>query len=373
VSLAHGGLERLVVDWTNERNARCPGSTWVICLDEAGELAPFVRMGRVEVVDAQRSRSPWDRKAVGRLRDLLTRTAPVDIVHSHNTAARQYAGLAVRRTRIRHVHTEHGTNVYARGLRNRLRNAVLSRLTHRTVAVSADTAAALADAGIAARESVTVIPKGVDVGDKREVSDLRSQNAREGFGIAPESVVVGSVGRLAAVKGYDRLLRAFASITPTPRYSHPLTLLLIGDGPERGALEALAEELGIADRVVFAGYREDARALLGLFSLFVLPSRSEGLSVALLEAMAEGVPVAVTDVGENRGILDGGNCGVILPDDEREWGRIVSDQLSVITDQSAEVRGRVERARERVAEHYSLAATLDAYEHVYADVMRDGR
>lgn len=358
------------MDWTHARNARCPGSTRIVCLDEAGDLAPLAAEGGVHALGAVRSRSPWDRRAVAKLRELLVGpSASVDVVHSHNTAARQYAGLAARRTGIPHVHTEHGTNVYARGLRNRLRNAVLSRLTRRTIAVSEDTAGALVAAGIGSRASIEVIPNGVAVGEGEAITNPGAQHARDGLGIPGGAMVVGSVGRQASVKGYDRLLRAFAALTPALPHSRTPILLLVGDGPEREALEAQAAELGIAGRVRFAGYRADARTLLPAFDLFVLPSRSEGLSVALLEAMAEGVPVLVTDVGESRRVLDDGRCGALLPEDEGEWGRVIGDRLSVIRDRSGEVGEQVARARERVAECYSLAATLDAYERVYRDVL----
>jgi len=208
---------------------------------------------------------------------------------------------------------------------------------------------------------------------------VRRRVAREELGIPEGAVVVGSVGRLAEVKGYDRLLRAFTAIAAGLAQSDLPVLLLVGDGPERAVLEALAAQLAIADRVVFAGYRDDARALLCAMDLFVLPSRSEGLSVALLEAMAEGVPVLVTDVGESRCVIDDGRCGELLPDDEGAWGRVISyqlsvisDQLSVISDQSSVIGERVRRARERVTACFSLGATMDAYERVYGEVLTCG-
>jgi glycosyltransferase involved in cell wall biosynthesis len=255
--------------------------------------------------------------------------------------------------------------------------------------------------------------------------------------------VIGSVGRLAKVKGYDRLIRAFAGLAqssefrvqssefggprtadgeqvgvlssaftpPSPQasdrrgraamgtseigvessddrnfelrtenselginhqtlnngpYSHTPILLLIGDGPERADLERLASQLGVADRVLFAGFRKDARDLYGLMDLFILPSRSEGLSVALLEAMSSGVPVLVTDAGDNRRIVGDGACGTVLPEDDDAWPDMIAGLLPVekVVPDTAQQKAR--SARERVASRYSMDSTLSAYEKLYA-------
>ena len=179
------------------------------------------------------------------------------------------------------------------------------------------------------------------------------------------------MGRLAHVKGYDRLIRAFASLAPSSlnfpgasdrnanRRSAPL-LLLVGDGPERSSLERLARDLGVAGRVIFAGYQADPAPYLAAMNLFVLPSRSEGLSVALLEAMAAGVPVLVTEVGANREVIADGEAGTLLPDDEERWPVALASALA------DNAREKVAAAQARVKTHYSLETTLDQYEKIYA-------
>jgi len=230
------------------------------------------------------------------------------------------------------------------------------------------------------RKMITVIPNGIaPIGEpeEEEVALMRSE-----LGIPSNAVVVGTVGRLAHVKGHDRFLTAFAACRlPTSRLRRgfvgqaDLQLLLIGDGPARGALEEQARELGIGKRVVFAGYREDARRLIAAMDLFVLPSRSEGLPVALLEAMDAGVPVMATDVGESRAVIEDGECGVVLPDDEGAWPELIVECLaeaggrkSAVGGRQSEVGGQIERARRRVRECYSLSAALDAYERIYEEV-----
>ena len=365
ISLACGGLERLVVDWTNARNRRYPESTCVVCLDAFGDLSSQVNGNAVRCLDARRHRFPFDGRAVRRLRasvDTRTGSAPPALIHSHNLAARQYAALACFGTGPGHVHTEHGSNPHVGGTRNRIRNVLLNRLTDRVTVVSEHTAGAVVCEQGTSRDRLRVIPNGVAPHlhhGPEELTELRRQ-----LRIRDDEFIVGSVGRLDHIKGYDRLLNAFASVAGPDN-----TLVLVGDGPERGALESMAEDLGVSGSVVFTGYRDDPGKYIELMDLFVLPSRSEGLSIALLEAMAARCPVAVTDVGENRRVIDDGKAGFLLPDDEVQWEEFLKSFEHPTSKLGGEMEVMLDRAVDRVAERYSLASTLDAYEEVYREVV----
>jgi hypothetical protein len=126
IALAHGGLERLVVDWTNARNRRYPGSTVIWCLDAPGELAVQVEGDAVWCAEAERARFPWDRAAVRRMKSNGASHGTLDVVHSHNLAAQQYAALVTRGTSMRHVHTQHGANLHNLGLKDRVRSRLLA-------------------------------------------------------------------------------------------------------------------------------------------------------------------------------------------------------------------------------------------------------
>lgn len=386
LSLCPGGLERLVVEWTNVRNARLHDSTRVLCLDEAGPLAREIRGSVPVAFRANRARWPMDVGVAIRIRRCLKGAgAGPCVIHSHNLAAWQYASVAAAGTAVRHVHTEHGSNPHCGGLVNHLRMRVLLAATSRLVAVSRSTAADLASRQRIPRSRISVVSNGVSVPPAPSVPAAAT---RESLGIPVRAAVVGTVGRLAAVKGVDRLLRAFSEMVSGPglpwsapwgvgvggcalgtgpAVADPPVLLIVGDGPEREVLERQASDLGLGRQVVLAGFRPDARCLLPAMDLFVLPSRSEGLSVALLEAMAAGVPVLVTDVGENREVIGSGAYGNLLPECEGEWAEAIGYRLSVRG--RDESRQQVERAKRRVAEHYSLDATLDAYENVYREVL----
>ena len=364
VSLPFGGLERLVVDWTAARHRRWPGSTVVCCLEDAGALGETLDPSTLACLHADRGRMMGKASAVAGLRRLI-RARRVEVLHSHNTAAQHFAGLACLGGLAAHVHTEHGSNPHHAGLRNRLRQRVLQGLTDRTVAVSEATGREWRARQGRARGEMLVIPNGIDPDPPEQYARLTREAARQELGLSGRGPVVGSVGRLARIKGYDRLLPAMAALVRTGVDGR---LLLIGDGPERAALEAQAATLGLADRVRFAGYRADARRLLPALDLFVLPSRGEGLPVALLEAMAAGVPVAATEAGDSGRVMDDGRAGVLLPAAEATWPVVIGDILSRLD--SEETRQRVESARQRVRNVYSSERTLEAYERLYLEVVK---
>ena len=372
-ALAHGGLERLVVDWTNARNRQWPGSTRIACLDEAGELAAQVKGGAVTVIGAARARKPWDREAVARVRAMATDHRPVSaVIHAHNMAAWQYAVLAARGTGSRVVYTQHGANTHNLGLKDRVRGQWLAWMGGDLVAVSEATARAMEQAFWIRRGRIRVIANGIAAAGAGDAPCTEPTRIRAELGIPDEALVLGSVGRLAQVKGYDRLIRALGKMRAgvsqpsLPSAVHrplpPVHLLLVGDGPERAALERLAASLGLADRVRLAGFQADPRPYLAAMDAFILSSHSEGLSMGLLEAMAAGIPVFVTDVGANREVVEAGACGVVLPADEGAWAGVLAEWL-------ADREGRLAmaaRARDRVREHYTQAATLAGYEALYA-------
>jgi glycosyltransferase involved in cell wall biosynthesis len=160
-----------------------------------------------------------------------------------------------------------------------------------------------------------VIPNGVDTDWFRV--DGSSAEAKRALGLHPVRPVLGAVGRLEARKGHDLLLDAL-HVMRTLAPAHRPQLLLVGDGPLRSALERRTGELGLARDVMFAGSLSDVRPALAAIDLFVLPSRAEGMSNALLEAMAAARPVVATAVGGTSEVLDADRTGVLVRPDDPE-------------------------------------------------------
>jgi glycosyltransferase involved in cell wall biosynthesis len=361
--LAAGGLEQLIVRWSNARNVTIPGSTSVYCLDKKGEMAEQLDPYRIRCADAQRARFPWDREAVKKLAEFCVEDR-IEVIHSHNMAAWQYGALLSRATGIPHVYTQHGANIHNLGLVNRLRSKILLRWTDAVVAVSDQTADSIVKNQGIARKRIQVIHNGVEmprIADKNELYQLRTR-----IGLPENSVVLGSVGRLAKVKGWDRFLPVFAELLHQGGMKN-LYLLLVGDGSERENIEKLSSELNIHNKIRLSGYQTDPIPYLRLMDYFLLPSYSEGLSVALLEAMACGIPAIVTDVGHSRQIVEDSGAGLVLPESRTKWAQCILQAIS-------SSRGlQNSKMIEYVRENYSQRATLEKYESVYSTLFNAQR
>jgi glycosyltransferase involved in cell wall biosynthesis len=292
----------------------------------------------------------------------LVRTGKIDLVHSHGKGAGLYGRLAARRAGVPAIHTFHGIHYagYPAGL-DRLYLALerrLARMTEAVVYVSQSEARDAAVLGLAPRGRTHVIVNGIDV-RRIALAATPRPAARKALGLEPDALVVGTVARFDPVKALDVLLRGFAAlaaIQPTAR------LVLIGDGPEARRLRALAGSLGIDAQVRFAGVAADASRLLPALDLYASASRREGLPLALLEAMACGLPVAATRVSGHVDVVEDGVTGVLVPpDDPAALGRAM-DAL-VANPARREVMGQAgrRRAEECFAASRMAAETANLY------------
>lgn len=185
-------------------------------------------------------------------------------------------------------------------------------------------------------------------------------NARRTLGLADESATVGWVGRMFRVKGGDIFLDALSRVSePRP------TAVMIGDGVDAGALRRLADALGLSDIVHFFPDIVDAGRLFAAFDAFVLSSRSEGLPIVLLEAMAAGTPIVATRVGGVPELLGTEDALLVPPEDPSALAEAIT---KVLGDRPAAAR-RAASAANKVATEFSLDPWLDRYEAVYAGVL----
>jgi len=282
-----------------------------------------------------------------------------DVVHTHSgvwhkaSLAARIAGVPVV------VHTEHGRPVPDPWI-VRAMDGMASRWTDVIAAVS-DAVAQLLLARIVSRpERVVVVPNGVDPEQFAPAPD--DGRLRAELGVGPDTPLIGSVGRFMVVKGYDVAIRAYGHLRRGWRGEPPPILVLAGDGPERGRLEALARTLGVERDVRFLGFRDDLGSLLAAFTIFTMSSHSEGMSVSLLEAMSAGLCPVVTDVGGNAAVLGPAlQHRLVRPADPaalaQAWRDALQDQARRLAD------GRV--ARECVLHGHTLASTVEAYAGIY--------
>lgn len=209
------------------------------------------------------------------------------------------------------------------------------------------------------REKLLVIPNGVDV------SRFRDAQPADGsaLGLPAGRQFLISIGRLDQQKGFDWLLPQLPRIFAA---QPNLDLLIVGEGPERGRLQAQAAELNIRNRIHFLGWRADVPPLLKLADLLLLPSRWEGMPNVLLEAMAAGLPVVSTPVEGAAEILGAlAPAQLSLAQDAASFTDLVLAFAS-----SPELRQTTGQAnQQRVAEHFSLAVMATAYEALYGRII----
>lgn len=299
-------------------------------------------------------RGHWDlARGIRRVRRLVQERAP-DLVHTHLFPAFYVASLAMRGglARVPLVHTEHS----AFNRRRRLPGArVVDRAVydrfHRVVCVSDEVERNLLQWLPALGGRTTVIHNGVAVPEAAWSAT------------SPKRWDVLAVARLAYPKGIDVLLEAVA--LHVRRGREGVRVAIAGDGPERESYLRLADRLGIGRNVTFLGQVADVEARLREARTFVLPSRWEGLSIALLEAMALGMPIVATRVSGSAQVLTDGETGLLA---DPENPRLLQAALAVALDDPARSAEMGAAARRRVRESYSIEAHLERTLSIYRSV-----
>jgi glycosyltransferase involved in cell wall biosynthesis len=281
--------------------------------------------------------------------------ARVDLVHLHTGRATWLGGWAARLAHLQAVSTRRQDRPLKRSLRTRL---LYGRLLARTVAISPAVAARLEAGGV---RSPLVIASSVDLRGLRPERARASLRAELGAG--PEACVVLTLAALVQRKGVDVLLRALAELRTT---AVPVQLWVAGDGPERASLERLGAALDLAGAVRFLGSRADKADLLAACDVFALASRSEGLGVAALEAMALERPVVASRVGGlAEAVVDGRTGLLVPPDDPHALGAALARLAG-----DAGLRRKLGAAGPaRVREGFEAEQMVSAYERLYHEVL----
>jgi glycosyltransferase involved in cell wall biosynthesis len=344
------------------------------CSDDPGEAGQsFVdslrRQGyEVLVLPMRRSISPlWDLAATLKLYSVLTRRR-FDVVHTQTAKAGIIGRIAARLARVRVIiYTAHafpfheflpGWRIWLYALAERL----AARLCHVIVVDSESVKARGQRYHVAPSDRIRVVPMGIDTEkfDPGKYRDQRTAIRRE-LGLRPESIVIGASARFVPGKGLDCLLQATARLAqqfPT------VACLLVGDGPLRAELERLAAELGLKERVVFAGYRTEVPSLLAAMDLYMLPTHREGFGVAFAEAMSMQVPVVASRISPLTEIIPDGQGGVFADVGSAE----AFAKAAVPLLQDDELRHRMGRAgRQHVIARYDQNLMCGAYERIFCE------
>jgi len=360
---AVGGLENGVVNLIN----RMPRDRWRHAVVALTEVSPSFRerVQREDVEFVALDKPPGHGFALyPRLFGLFRRWRPA-IVHTRNLAALEAsapawaAGVPVR------IHGEHGRDASDVDGTNRrylwVRRAYRP-FVHQYVALSRDLERYLIERVGVPASRVEHIYNGVDSERFAPRAGPRAPIAGSPF-TGPDLFIVGTVGRLDAVKDQANLVRAFAlAVKQSVAAARRLRLVLVGDGPMRGEIEGIIRAAGVEPLVWLAGERADVPEIMRGLDCFVLPSLAEGISNTLLEAMAAALPVIATRVGANADLMEEGLSGRLVP---RADPQALADEMLGYLADPGRARRHGRAGRQIVERRFSLERMVGDYEAMY--------
>lgn len=352
-----GGAERLLVDVVRRLDPT-RFESMVCCIQTKGELADELEAAGIAVRCLNRMQSKrFDWRAVADLRALL-REERISLVHAHLYHANLYGRLAAFLSGVPAVVTVH--NVYARTkLHRRMLNRWLARSTARVIAVSDEVRRDLVEHDRIDPAKVVTIHNSIDLG--RIATPLTREQARARLAIPDGAFVIGSIGRLEEQKGHRYLLEACAALARDAAFGLPMSILLVGDGRLREELEHRAAAAGLGSSVSFLGSRTDVAEILKALDVYVMPSLWEGLSLAMLEAMAASLPIVISDVGGVSQALDSESGVKVQPKDVAA----IADAIRRLAAEPERRRRLGAAARRRVEADFDVGVMMARITAVY--------
>lgn len=299
-------------------------------------------------------RYPIDWRCVTSLTALM-RAHGTQLVHSHEFTMAVYGSVAARRAGAGHVITMHGGRYYAEAWRRRVALRWAMKRSAVTTAVSGATAADLRHTLGVPSDAVRVLPNGI------RMPNGRREKVRRELSLQDDELLVIAVGNLYPVKGHAVLLRALVELEEQGG-APPWRLAIAGRGEDEPRLRAIAHEAGIASRVHLLGFRSDAPDILAAGDVFVMPSLSEGLPLALIEAMATGLAIVASDVGGIPEVVARGQEAVLVP---AAAPTALAAAIRALLADPVRRAALGAAAQRRAHRDFSVAGMADAYEALY--------
>lgn len=285
------------------------------------------------------------------------------LVHSHGYKTNILLSLLPGRS-FNTVSTVHGWAKQSAGMKGKFYeflDAVALKRMDRVIAVSKAVLEDLTKRGLK-KDRIGLIYNGIHIdGDTPDFDPL---SLRRKYGIQRDAFIIGTVGRLAKVKGHAHLIEAMPSILEE---IPDCQLVIAGDGPLKGDLEAIIKRLGLIDNIKLLGYVGEIRALLEMIDLFILPSLSEGLPIVLLEAMVSEKPIVAASVGGVPEAISGPELGILVPPANPQM--ITDAVISLFRDKERMERVGINAGR-RVRNAFSAANMAKQYVDVYSHLQR---
>jgi glycosyltransferase involved in cell wall biosynthesis len=358
-SLEQGGMENGLINITRGLDAQ-KFETHVACLEREGDFAQ--RLPEPKRIYVLGKDVGFSMKALGVLSKLISRIKP-DVVHSHNLGPLMYGGLATAMgIRAPILHGEHSLlppeECRAKKLRQR---HLFYRACKKVHAVSAGLREQLVQLGLPAEKIITLI-NGVDT--ERFAPDSRSMARREiGDFIPANAFVFGIVGRFGPFKRHGVLIEAFNQLASQAPDLH--LLVVGGGGPEKERVVAQGKASPVANRIHFVGFQNDPVPYYRAMNLLVVPSINEGMSNAVLEGMACGIPVLANNVCGNAEMIVNGGNGLLA--DLETAGQLTTELRGICTNRHA-LEEMGQRARESAIKSFSISTMVYNYARLYQEI-----
>lgn len=366
-----GGMENGLINLINHMPAERYRHA-IVCMTDYTDFSRNIRREGV-TLHALHKRPGKDLGVHARLWRVLRHLRP-DIVHTRNLATVETQVTAALARAHHRVHGEHGWDVSdpdGSNVKNRRLRRLVRPLVGEYIALSRQQVDYLRDAIHVPEERLSHVCNGVDTARFRPAAAGREALPTDGIATPDaDTVVIGAVMRMQAVKAPDVLLEAFLQLLERmPDGRRRLRLALIGDGPMLSGLRSRVAAAGASEIVWLPGMRSDIPALMRAFDLFVVPSHAEGISNTILEAMASGLPVLATAVGGNPDLVVPGQTGALVAagDEQR-----MADTLAEYVNNPERLREQGRAARELAVRRFSMEAMVAGYLNVYDRVLARG-
>jgi L-malate glycosyltransferase len=335
----------------------------VYCFRHVNDLVPEFNRLNVPVFCLE-LKTDFDPRGPFRLLRLIRNRRP-QILHLHLPYTGILGRVIGRLAGVRGiVYTEHSVMEMYNPI-TRVFNLLTYPLNRTTIAVSGEVQRSIMKHRIARGNKLLVIRNGVEL-NRRRIGGGHPNMTKEVMGIPANHKVVGNVAHIRPEKGHEYLVRAAKLVLDR---CPDVTFLIVGREKINGEirrLEDLTEKLGIRERVIFTGFREDVFDLIRIFDLFVLPSLFEGLSVALLEAMSMGKPAIATSVGGIPEVIEDGFNGFLVPPKNPE---ALAERISQLLQDHALRSKMSQNAAQVVRERFDVQEMVRRIEQVYSTVL----